>query len=444
MVSYIIRRVLYAIPVILGVNIIVFSLFFFVNTPDDMARLHLGAKRSTPEQIDRWKREHSLNYPYFWNSGWTTISSIQALQKKNIQKINVSPGEFEIWLETPKNKKLASKREVSLKLPDMDRIKFENNEFQNGKIYRPAEIGTEKFGFTILPDESYEKENSFKTVVLEITFLCDAPAPTHRMILKYKRDIPLTEKFSNTIFYTRSLQMVFFQYGKSENGKNIGNEILKRILPSMLITIPAFILGLLLNVFIAMILVFFHKSNLDRWGVFLAVISMSISMLFYIIFSQFIFGKWLKIFPISGFDLSGNPFKFVAMPIMISILSGLGGSIRFYRTIFLEEINKEYVLTAKAKGLKEHTVLFVHVLKNAMIPILTSVVVHLPFLFIGSLLLESFFAIPGLGAYMIEAIQHQDFAVVQSMVSLGSFLYILGLLLTDISYTLVDPRIRFN
>jgi peptide/nickel transport system permease protein len=122
----------------------------------------------------------------------------------------------------------------------------------------------------------------------------------------------------------------------------------------------------------------------------------------------------------------------------------MGGSIRFYRTIFLEEINKDYVRTARAKGIPERTVLFVHTLKNAMIPILTSIVVSLPFLFTGSLLLESFFAIPGMGAFMIEAIQRQDFAVVQAMVSLGSFLYIFGLVLTDISYTLVDPRVRLE
>jgi peptide/nickel transport system permease protein len=123
---------------------------------------------------------------------------------------------------------------------------------------------------------------------------------------------------------------------------------------------------------------------------------------------------------------------------------GLGGSVRFYRTIFLEEINKDYVRTARAKGLPERTVLFIHTLKNAMIPILTSVVISLPFLFAGSLLPESFFAIPGMGSFMIDAIQRQDFAIVQAMVSLGSFLYVVGLLLTDISYTLVDPRVRLE
>ncbi|MEE9613880.1 MAG: ABC transporter permease, partial [Thermodesulfobacteriota bacterium] len=125
-------------------------------------------------------------------------------------------------------------------------------------------------------------------------------------------------------------------------------------------------------------------------------------------------------------------------------LSSVGGGVRFYRTVFLEEIGKDYIRTARAKGLGEGKVLFKHGLKNAMIPILTNIVVAIPFLFTGSLLMENFFAIPGLGSFTIEAIQAQDFSIVRSMVYLGSVLYIVGLILTDISYTLVDPRIRLE
>jgi len=130
--------------------------------------------------------------------------------------------------------------------------------------------------------------------------------------------------------------------------------------------------------------------------------------------------------------------------VIIGLIGGLGSGGRWYRSIFLEEINKDYVRTARAKGLSELRVLFKHVLKNAMIPILTGVVVILPLLFMGSLVTESFFGIPGLGSYTIDAIQSQDFAIVRSMVFLGSVLYIIGLILTDISYTLVDPRVRFE
>ena len=152
----------------------------------------------------------------------------------------------------------------------------------------------------------------------------------------------------------------------------------------------------------------------------------------------------MHLVPVSGYEPGWLAWRFVLLPVAIGVFAGIGSSSRWYRTIFLEEINRDYVRTARAKGLSELRLLFRHVLKNAMVPILTGVVVVLPTLFMGNLILESFFGIPGLGAYTIEAIQNQDFAIVRAMVFLGSVLYILGLLLTDLSYTLVDPRIRLS
>jgi peptide/nickel transport system permease protein len=148
--------------------------------------------------------------------------------------------------------------------------------------------------------------------------------------------------------------------------------------------------------------------------------------------------------PISGYDSGFDAVKFLALPVLVGIIGGIGSSARWYRTIFLEEISKDYVRTARAKGLSEARVLFRHVLQNAMIPILTGVVVVIPSLFMGSLLTESFFGIPGLGSYTIDAINAQDFPVVRAMVFIGSLLYIVGLVLTDLSYTLVDPRVRLQ
>jgi peptide/nickel transport system permease protein len=137
-------------------------------------------------------------------------------------------------------------------------------------------------------------------------------------------------------------------------------------------------------------------------------------------------------------------WKFVLLPMTIGVISGLGSSVRFYRTVMLEEMNQDYVRTARAKGVSEQAVLFKHVLKNASIPILTSAVLSLPFLLLGSLLLESFFGIPGLGTLTVDAINSQDFAVVRAMVFLGAVLYIIGAVLTDISYAIVDPRVRLE
>jgi peptide/nickel transport system permease protein len=188
---------------------------------------------------------------------------------------------------------------------------------------------------------------------------------------------------------------------------------------------------------------FFRATYVDFWGVVLCVFAMSISGLFYIIGGQFIVGKLWNLVPISGYEGGGDALKFLILPVIVGVVSGIGANARWYRTIFLEEMNKEYVRTARAKGLSEMRVLFKHVLQNAMIPILTGVVVVIPTLFLGALVMESFFGIPGLGSYTIDAIQSQDFAIVRAMVFLGSVLYIIGLIMTDVSYTLVDPRVRF-
>jgi peptide/nickel transport system permease protein len=189
---------------------------------------------------------------------------------------------------------------------------------------------------------------------------------------------------------------------------------------------------------------FFRATYLDFWGVVLCVAMMSISALFYIIGGQYLVSKVWHLVPISGYAGGLDAAKFVLLPALIGVVAGIGAGGRWYRTLFLEEMTRDYVRTARAKGLAESAVMFRHVLKNAMIPILTGVVAVIPLLFMGSLLSESFFGIPGLGSYTIEAIQAQDFAVVRAMVFIGSVLYILGLLLTDLSYTLVDPRVRLE
>jgi peptide/nickel transport system permease protein len=214
--------------------------------------------------------------------------------------------------------------------------------------------------------------------------------------------------------------------------------------PSLALAIPIMIVGLAVNITFSLILAFFRGSPLDFWGVVLCVAMMSISGLFYIIGGQVLLGKLWSLFPISGYDVGSNAAKFLVLPALIGVVSAIGSGSRWYRTLFLEEINKDFVRSARAKGLSEALVLAKHVFRNALIPILTGVVVVLPTLFMGSLLLESFFGIPGLGSYTIDAIQSQDFAIVRAMVFLGAVLYIVGLLLTDISYTLADPRVRLD
>jgi peptide/nickel transport system permease protein len=213
---------------------------------------------------------------------------------------------------------------------------------------------------------------------------------------------------------------------------------------SLQLAVPLFLLQIVASVGFALLLVFFKNSRIDFWGVVACVLMLSISSLFYIIVGQFLFSRMFRLVPISGFAPGLDAVRFLILPVILSLLSRLGGEGRLYRAMFLEEIGRDYVRTARAKGLSEPRVLFRHVLPNALIPIITSAGSYLPYVFLGSLVFESFFGIPGLGAYVIDAISGQDFAILRSIVFIGSLLYIGTYILIDIAYTWVDPRVRLS
>ena len=254
------------------------------------------------------------------------------------------------------------------------------------------------------------------------------------------------ERATETIFWDRSVSLFALRFGRSdaESAGDIGHELTHRMAASVQLALPLFILQVMASTAFALLLVMFRHSRLDFWGVVLCVVMLSISSLFYIIVGQFMFSRLLKLAPISGYLPGFDAIRFLAMPILLSLLARLGGEARLYRAMFLEEIGKDYVRTARAKGLSEAVVLYRHVLRNALIPIITSAGSYLPYVFLGSLVFESFFGIPGLGAWVIDAITKQDFAVVRSMVFVGSLLYIATFVLIDVAYTWADPRVRLS
>jgi len=255
-----------------------------------------------------------------------------------------------------------------------------------------------------------------------------------------------SEKLTQTIFWDRSVSLFALQFGRadSESAGDIGHEVASRMWVSLQMALPLFVLQVIASTAFALLLVMFRNSRLDFWGVVSCVLMLSISSLFYIIVGQYLFSRVLKLAPISGYAPGLDAVKFLVLPIGLSLLARLGGEARLYRAMFLEEIGKDYVRTARAKGLAESAVLYGHVLRNALIPIITSAGSYLPYVFLGSLVFESFFGLPGLGAYVIEAIGKQDFAIVRTMVFLGSLLYIATYVLIDVAYTWVDPRVRLS
>ena len=263
---------------------------------------------------------------------------------------------------------------------------------------------------------------------------------------------PTLAKPGGSLLQAHYVSLLSFEFGNSDlNDSPIGTTIRDDMGASLALTIPMFLSGLVLGLVLALFVAFFRETYIDTMGVFLCVLGMSVSILIYIIGSQFVFAKMLRWFPISGFDTDviadGNwnlLLRFLALPVTVGVLSSFGGDTRFYRTVFVEEVNRDYVRTARAKGAGEMRVMLRHVLRNAMIPILTRVVVAIPFLFTGSLLLEAFFGIPGLGSIPVDAIAGNDFSVLRVMVYIFALLFILAQIATDISYTLVDPRVRLE
>ena len=249
---------------------------------------------------------------------------------------------------------------------------------------------------------------------------------------------------TQTLFYQKSISLFGLQLGASDTGRDIANDIAQRALPSLALALPSFVLGLFVAIVVALGLLLLRYTRLDAWGVVALVLLMSISSMFYIIGGQWLFSKTLAVLPVSGYSGGWDSWRFLPMPLLIGLLAGLGGSARLYRSLFLEELGQDYVRTALAKGVSDWQVLTRHVLRNALIPILTGAVSVIPLLFTGSLVMESFFGIPGLGNYVIEAINAQDFAIVRVMVFIGAALTVVGYALTDIAYAVVDPRVRLE
>jgi len=313
MLRYVIRRILYAIPTLIGVLVLTFFLFFGVRPAETIARQNLGQKNPTPAQVQQWLKDHGYDQP----------------------------------------------KSVQLKRSTVD--------------------------------------------------------------------------------------MMLFKFGRSDtNGQDIKTRIKQGIAPSFLIQSVIFVTAVCCSVLFAIVMAYFRGTYVDRAGTVLTVLMMSIVYMVYIISLQYWLGKRFQYGPVWRFDKEAGLAKFILIPVVIGVISAIPGSSRLYRTFFLEETGQDYVRTARAKGVSERDVLLRHVLKNALIPIITSTVAAIPGLILGGLLIENFFGIPGLGSYLTDAITNQDFAVVRAMVFLGTLLTLVGYILTDIAYAIADPRVRLE
>jgi len=267
---------------------------------------------------------------------------------------------------------------------------------------------------------------------------------TKDQIQEYRHDMGLDKPLP--LQFLGDLKGYFtLNFGRSwETREKISKMILRGALPSLSLAAPAFFIAAMIAISTALFAAFYHNTWVDKTLVVLSVVGMNVPILAYIIAGQYFLAYKWQLFPISGYEFGLRSLAYIALPAIIWVVISIGADVRFYRTVMLNETRQNYVTTAYAKGLGKVSVMFKHVLKNAMIPILTRLVVAIPFLFTGSLLLENFFGIPGLGNMGINAINAGDRPVLKAIVFIGALLFILANLASDMLYALVDPRVKLG
>ena len=448
MTGYIVRRVLQMIPTVLGVIIITFILFNVVG--GSPAAMTLG-KNVSPKALEDFDEQRGFNKPLFYGRWSATRAYADTDFKQHAGPWRTVEGvEFQApSAGQPGHIRLQSRRACRLPLtfaPPAGSVlrwtlRYRLPEGAAALLAAPPDDVAAAATLAVLPPA---REWAARTLIFTnpappaVLFLRTTAAPLEIAALQLRR---ANRGWFDSQFFFYLRQLLRLDFGVSNySNQRVAKMLREGIGPSLTLTVPIFIGSLLISILTALVCAFFRDTWLDRGIVVAAVMLMSLNYLVWIIFGQYLLGYHARWFPIWGYE----SWYYLALPVMIGIVSGLGENIRFYRTIMLDELYRDYVRTAFAKGVSRRGVLFRHVLKNAMIPILTNVVIAIPFLYTGSLLLESFFGIPGLGGMSIDALYFSDVDVVRAVVFIGAVLYVIANLLTDLAYALVDPRVKLS
>lgn len=395
MLKYIIRRIFYSIWVISGVLLLTFALFNLAS--GDPAGAVLG-KNAAPEEIEAFRRQLGSDLPMFFGYHCRTAAF------GNLQKSS------DRWYA----KRLFPARDIVAQITYADGSKKEIPIADDAVIF---ELPLQQSVCPVQECQFFRRQRSpwnsqfFRAVTELVTF---------------KGEFPFVS---------------FFNFGETLNTREAVTDVLKRgIWPSLCLMLPIFTGELLAGIFLALIATAFAGKVVDRLLLLLAVITMSMSYLVTIIFGQWFLGYYWELFPVWGY----GGVKYFVLPVCIGIICGFGSNLRFFRTVYADELQKEYLRTAFAKGVAPVAVYSRHLLRNAMIQIITKAGAGLPFLFTGSLLLESFFGIPGLGFAGMEALMNSDIQLLKALVLLSAVLFVIMNLLTDIAYAWADPRIKLE
>lgn len=384
---YICRRLLEMIPTTFGVLVLSFVLFYVVG--GSPAQTVLG-QHATQQAIAAFDAANGYDLPLFFGSQY----EINALRK-------TAEGKTELAFPLQQGKYiLPEATAVTMRNPDSGEIK---------RFLRQTEV---------------EVPTGW-----QITEVHGATAVMRK-----------TRHFFDAQFLRYLTQLVHLDLGMSLETKQPVTRVLAQgLLPTLSLSVPILLFGAILGVTLGLLCAARQGGLLDRGVLAVSTLLMSVNYVVWILLGQYLLGfKW-PAFPIWGYESA----FYLVLPVLIGIAGSLGPDVRFYRAAILDEVYKPYVRTAVSKGIAPARVLFIHVLRNALIPIVTYISLAIPYLFTGSLLLESFFGIPGLGSISINAINSADMSVVRAVVVFGALIYQCVNLLTDIAYGWLDPRVRF-
>lgn len=428
MIRYILKRLLHMIPILFGVILITFMLFQVVG--GSPANMVLG-QHATATSLEEYEVERGFNRPAFYGK-WLTTRAIQdtdftkhpakwKMLEAGDASAALKPGEaLDVPLAFTLDSNTSTRLSFNLKLDDGEQLRIADDGKEVVTWSGPA-TGWQHAELT-------SGQWTMEAIGGDVDFLGAK--------LRLSNPNPLNSRFMSYL-----KRLVRFDLGTStETNRPVVEMLRDGALPSLALTIPIFLGSILIGVALSLVCAYKRDQLTDRLVVFLATVLMSINYIVWIIAGQYYFSfKW-HLFPIWGFE----SFHYLLLPVAIGIFTAVGKDVRFYRTVMLDEMYNDYVRTARAKGVPVRRILFRHVLRNALVPILTNASMSLPFLFTGSLLLEKYFGIPGLGGLSINAIHANDLDVVQAVVLIGAVLYVFVNLITDLSYAWVDPRVRLQ
>ncbi len=425
MLKYILTRLLQMIPTVFGVVLLTFILFNVAG--GDLAFSVLG-QNATLEAMEEFDVQRGLDRPLFFGTRAET-------RAYGDHKFSNGPGQWHALSNTTYSAEsetvllsaASSINPLALALNADREYEWTIRYRGAGRLAGKELVASEKWASAKVRFQGNE-DGGFITngQTLEIK----------KLKLRKREANPFNSQLG---FYLK--QLSHGNLGTSESlHQPVSKLLLAGVGPSLSLTIPILIIGIIVSISLALVCAFFRDTLIDRFFVVFAVALMSINYLVYIVVGQYILAYQNGWFPVWGYE----SWRYLALPVTIGVFTTLGANLRFYRSVMLEEMYKDYVRTALAKGVSKPRVLFVHVLKNAMIPIITNVVMAIPYLYTGSILLEKYFGIPGLGYLGINAIMSSDVDVVRALVLIGALMFVVSNLITDLCYAAADPRVKLK